>query len=138
MNKLTLMVMVGVGSIVVGLPYMVGLFGPTEAEVGLWGLVACGLGLLLLLLAIFLGERPAVWAKIILAFGYFGLALLQLLPIILWFEFHGRGISDGTPSSWFTAHWLFALPHLLLLGGSLGLIFLLFSRRKGVLTGFSV
>lgn len=99
----------------VGLPYMLGLFGPTEREVAQWGLVSLllGMGLAVVWIAhITRVNAPTAWG---LNGGYLLVALLQVLPVQLWWQFHGRGISDGTPPSTFVAHWAFAGPHLLLL-----------------------
>jgi hypothetical protein len=56
-----------------------------------------------------------------------------VLPVLLWFSFHGTGISDGTPTSAFVAHWATSLPHLALLLGSLIVICIAARRaRQGV------
>lgn len=102
-------------SMIVGFPYVVGLFGPTEREVWVWGMVAMGGGLALLVLAWLTRDRWRVLPRIVGGFGYLLLALMQVLPIGLWFQFSGYGISDGTPPSRFVAHWLYAIPHIVLL-----------------------
>lgn len=40
--------------------------------------------------------------------------LIQIPAIILWLLFNGHGISDGSPPSSFVAHWIFAIPHLVI------------------------
>lgn len=92
------------------------------------GVLSVGMGLVLGLLALACAwsERPA--ARAVLALGYGALALLQGLPIVLWFLFHGSGISDGSPPSSFVAHWGFSLPHIALLAVSLGVVHL--ARRQ--------
>jgi hypothetical protein len=113
----------GFGAILLGLPYIFHAFGPTEAEVVIWGEVSLCMGVVLLFLAIGLGRSKSILAKVALAFGYIILALLQVPPIVLWFAFHSSGISDGTPPSAFVAHWGYSVPHLVLLGASLMVVY---------------
>ena len=116
MKNINLMVIGGVGAIVLGLPYMYRAFGPTEAEVVLWGKVSLYIGIVLVLLSLVAGHKRArVVIKPILGLGYLILSVLQVPPIFLWFLFHGSGISDGTPPSSFVAHWGYAIPHIILL-----------------------
>ncbi|MDX9953475.1 MAG: hypothetical protein RBT75_05245 [Anaerolineae bacterium] len=114
MSTFVLMLIAAGGSILLGLPYLVHAFGPTEAEVVSWGQVAIATGAVLAGLVLLLWRQRHRWAQIVLSVGYGWLALLQVLPIVLWLLFHGTGISDGSPPSPFTAHWAFALPHLAL------------------------
>ena len=115
MRNLWFSLIPAIGSIFVGLPYLLSFYGPTEREVGLWGMNSLGAGLVMALLIVALNDYDNLVAKLILFVGYLGIALLQVIPILLWWEFHGRGISDGTPPSNFAAHWAFSLPHLVLL-----------------------
>lgn len=101
-------------AVALGLAYVFHAFGPTEAEVVTWGLVCVWLGGVLVVASLLLARSQHILANVALALGFSTLALLQLLPAGLWFIFHGRGISDGTPPSQFVAHWAYALPHLLL------------------------
>ncbi|MBN2389756.1 MAG: hypothetical protein JXR84_03470 [Anaerolineae bacterium] len=128
MKKVIVMLIGGVGAILLGLPYIFHAFGPTEAEVVTWGKVSLYTGLILTLLAIVIGRSPKKLFRGILALGYLFLALLQVLPIFLWFTFHGMGISDGTPPSPFVAHWGYAIPHLAEQVVSLGVI--VFATRR--------
>jgi hypothetical protein len=115
-NKRTRFMLIGATcSILLGLPYILHFFGPTEAEVAQWGLVCSGMGFFLGVFSIAFGSNNDAIAKILLSLGFVGVALLQFLPIYLWFQFHGTGISDGSPPSAFVAHWVYALPHLALL-----------------------
>jgi hypothetical protein len=115
MSTLVLMLIAAGGSILLGLPYLVRAFGPTEAEVVSWGRVAITTGIALAALVLLLWrQRHHQWTRIALSLGYGWLALLQVLPIVLWLLFHGMGISDGSPPSPFSAHWAYALPHLAL------------------------
>lgn len=115
MKKVAVMLIGGVGAVLLGLPYIFHAFGPTEAEVVSWGEVSLYTGIGLTLLAVVIGRSAKKLFRGVLALGYLFLALLQVLPIYLWFTFHGTGISDGTPPSPFVAHWVYAIPHVVLL-----------------------
>jgi len=116
MRNIPLMIVGGVGAIIVGLPYIYRAFGPTEAEVVLWGKVSLYIGIVLILFSLMAGhKRAGTVIKPILGLGYSILSLLQVPPILLWFLFHGSGISDGTPPSSFVALWGYATPHIILL-----------------------
>lgn len=104
-------IIIGIISIIVGLMYVIGVYGATEAEVGYWGLLSVLLGILLIVIS-FLIENKLT--RIILVFLSVFSLLIQILPISLWFAFHGSGISDGTPPSSFTAHWGFSIPHIII------------------------
>ncbi|MEO7841319.1 MAG: hypothetical protein ABIU06_18410, partial [Anaerolineales bacterium] len=80
-----------------------------------WGWISVYMGASLMLLSIGIGRSNKRVAKIFLSLGYIGLGLFQVLPILLWFAFHGSGISDGTPQSALVAHWLYSIPHVALL-----------------------
>ena len=114
-KRIRFMLVGALGSILLGLPYILRLFGPTEAEVVMWGRVSLWTGVVLSLLTIGLGANNNIIVKMFLSLGYLFLAMLQILPIYLWFWFHGFGISDGSPPSTFVAHWGYALPHVVLL-----------------------
>lgn len=124
MRNVILMVAGAVGAIILGFVYVFRAFGPTEAEVVLWGRVSVGLGIALGILALTVGAKRTKLCQFILGLGYAVLVLLQIPPTILWFAFHGSGISDGTPFSPFVAHWGYAIPHIILLAIS---VFTLYS-----------
>lgn len=114
MRKVALMVVGGVGAIVLGLPYVYRAFGPTEAEVVLWGKVSLYIGIVLVLLSLVAGHKRArVVIKPILGLGYLILSLLQVPAILLWLLVHR--ISDSRPPSSFVASWGHATPHIILL-----------------------
>lgn len=121
--RITAMLLGGFGAILLGLPYIFHAFGPTEAQVVIWGWVSLCMGVVLIFLAIGLSRSKNILAKVALAFGYLTLALLQVPPVVLWFAFHGSGISDGTPPSTFVAHWGYSVPHLVLLVASLMVVY---------------
>ncbi|HYF94963.1 MAG TPA: hypothetical protein VD969_22335 [Symbiobacteriaceae bacterium] len=106
----------GVLSILIGSLYAFRAFGPTEAEVAQWG-GFCMLAGLCALAAATPRSYPAT-LRLTGAIGFGVLAAAQILPILLWFIFHGMSISDPTPPSPFTAHWAWALPHALLFLGA--------------------
>jgi hypothetical protein len=106
----------GIGTILLGLPYAISLFGPTEAEIRLWRLVSLCTGIVSLLLVGTLIEQTSKAARFTLSASSLFIAALNIPPLLLWWQFHGRGISDGTPPSRFIAHWAFSLPHIVLLG----------------------
>lgn len=113
-----LMVATGLLSILIGSTYTLRLYGPTEAEVYEWGRVAVTAGVLSIGAAVVLPWVAGI--KAILTAGYLILGLMQVPPVILWFVFHGTGISDYTPQSGFVAHWAYAIPHMVLAVCSFG------------------
>ena len=123
MTRVGAMIGSAAGAVLLGLPYIVHAFGPTEAEVVTWGQVSVLAGAVMLLLSAAAGRSRAAAARGALALGFGLLALLQVPPAILWFAFHGTGISDGSPPSAFVAHWGFALPHLALLAVCLAVVY---------------
>jgi hypothetical protein len=132
MRTIALMLVGSLGGAALGLPYIYHAFGPTEAEVVSWGQVSLYTGIYLAIVSLALGHQRARPFKLLLALGYFSLALSQLPPIYAWFAFHGRGISDGTPPSPFVAHWVYAIPHIIVLAiGS----FILYSLLGDLLPG---
>jgi hypothetical protein len=116
---------VGILTILTGLLYLFRVFGPTESEVFTWGILAVILGGVIVLLRIN-KYKLTNFIKMVLAFF---LVLIQIPAIILWFSFHGSGISDGTPQSNFVAHWIFAIPHMMIVLLGVVLIVSLFKRN---------
>lgn len=100
------------GAIALGLLYIYRAFGPTEAEVVSWGRVSLYAGIALATLSLVAGCKPIRILKLVLGLVCLFLIVLQLPPIILWFAFHGSGISDRPPPSPFVAHWGYAVPHI--------------------------
>jgi heme/copper-type cytochrome/quinol oxidase subunit 4 len=109
-NYIKLEITMGALTVLTGLLYVLRVFGQIESEVVFWGIVAVMLGSAVTFLAINRRENAKL-VKIILMFL---LALIQLPPILLWFSFNGNSIFDGTASSDFLAHWLFATPHIVI------------------------
>lgn len=126
MKRMISMYIGALGAILLGFPYIFGAFGPTEAEVQIWGVVSVGIGAFLGLLCLAIGRSNKWIAKVVLTLGYIFLALFQVLPIYLWFVFHGRGISDGTPQSAFVAHWGYSILHMALFVVAIAVPFVIF------------
>jgi len=122
---MTMLIMLigGIGAILLGLLYIFHAFGPTEAEVVIWGRLSLYMGASLILLSMGIGRSSKKAAKVFLSLGYIGLALFQVVPILLWFAFHSSGISDGAPPSAFVAHWSYSIPHAGLLVVSLMVLY---------------
>ena len=118
-----MMLIGGIGAILLGLPYIFHAFGPTEAEVILWGQFSICMGASLLLLSLGFGRSHTRAAKVFLSIGFLGLAIFQGFPILLWFAFHGLGISDDTPESTFVVHWSYSIPHVALVLVSLMILY---------------
>jgi hypothetical protein len=128
MRRILLIFLGGAGCISLGLAYVLHAFGPTEAEVVCWGWVSIWLGLALAPLTVGIRHSSSRIIRGIAALGWCFAALLQLPPILLWFAFHGSGISDGTPPSAFVAHWAYAIPHLAVLAASVVILGDLWTR----------
>ena len=124
------MVAGAVGAIILGFVYIFRAFRPMEAEVVLWGEVSVGLGITLGILALTVGSKRTKLRRLILGLGYAVLVVLQIPPTILWFAFHGSGISDGTPPSPFVAHWGYAIPHIILLAISAFTLYCIFRNES--------
>ena len=119
-------ILIGIMSVIVGLIYAIGVYGETEAEVGYWGFFSIIIGAILVVLPnIIWNERM----KDLLSFFIIFNAIIQMPAIILWFIFHGTGISDGSPPSLFIAHWGYSIPHILIFTMS-GLMILKGKRKK--------
>ena len=106
-----LMILLSIGSIILGYSYAYELYGPLESEVEHWGYFSEGLGVFLFILAFL--PTHSIWTLLIL----YICTVIQIPPIILWFIFHGGEITDYTYafSDQFVAHWAFSIPHITLL-----------------------
>lgn len=127
----TLLVWPAVGSMLVGLPYALRLFGQTEAEVAHWGWVSIGLGCLLLALAGAARARVIRAAAIAASAAVVGaVPVLQALPALLWVLFHGEPITDGSPPGGFEGHWALSLPHVAVAALGLAALYRLLRARR--------
>lgn len=116
MKEILLQLITGVSSVLTGLLYLLQVFGPTETEIVTWGKTAILAGIVLCALALVAQlTHPQSIITLSLLVNLMLIALLQILPIYLWLVSHGSGISDGSPPEAFIAHWIFALPHSVLL-----------------------
>jgi len=115
-NLPVLMLSGGIGSIIIGIPYVIRVFGPTEAEVAKWGFVSICFGFFLSTIAIVLIAKGLnrIFSRF-LALCYLILSLLQVPPIMAWFLLSGYGISDTPLPGDFIAHWGYSAPHIFLL-----------------------
>jgi len=109
----------GVGAVMLGMPYMLRLFGPTEVEVAKWGRLCVATGLFQFGVGVSLNLLNPSARRSLVGLGGVLIAVLQVLPIALWFVFSGSPIADGTPHAAFVAHWAYCLPHVGL--GALGI-----------------
>lgn len=132
MRKLKWIWITAWGAVLLGLPYVLRAFGPTEAEVVRWGEISVGVGIALGIAWLISRLVPYGFLRWLLMLGAAAVALLQPFPVWLWLVFHGNGISDGTPPASFVAHWTYALPHLVLfITGSLGALTASCARSGG-------
>lgn len=107
-----LMICGGLGSVLISLPYVLYLFGPMEEVVGIWGRFSLYLGLFLIGTSVIVGRMGTGTSKFILCVGFLTMTIIQIPPVFLWISFHGSYITDGP--SWFTANWVFSIPHAFL------------------------
>ncbi|GAA0499708.1 hypothetical protein GCM10008986_28670 [Salinibacillus aidingensis] len=107
-NLAKLEILLGLLTILTGMLYLIGVFGPTESIVITWGFIELVVGGIV----VFLGINKNKIADFVEMVIVFSLVLIQAPAIFLWFAFNGNGISDGTPPTTFVAHWIFATPHL--------------------------
>lgn len=125
-----LMVLGGAGSVLLGLPYILEVFGPTEAEVALWGQVSVFLGILLVISAFTLRRVDVRINRFILALEFFILAFLQIPPTFFWIVLHGHGMSDLPYPDQFIAHWGYSIPHMILFLDAILVVYGLFHGAR--------
>lgn len=104
----------GAGAVMMGMPYLLRLFGPTEVEVAQWGRLCVAAGMYQFGVGVSLKLLSPDARRSMVGLGALLIAVLQVLPIVLWFGFHGTPILDGTPQGGFEAHWAFSFPHVAL------------------------
>ncbi len=123
------------GSALIGLPYVLRLFGNVEVEVTHWGWVSIGLGGALLaserLTRVLPGRATAVAVAMTVAMAG-AVALLQSLPALLWVLFHGNAITDGSPPGGFIGHWAFAVPHVVVAALAVAALYRLLRARPAI------
>lgn len=100
--------LISIFSIIVGMTYIIELYGETEAMIGNWGLRSVSIGILLF--AITNVEYNNI-SRIILIFIIVFILMLQVPPISLWFVF---GVPEFLLTSNVIAHWSFTLPHMMI------------------------
>ena len=120
-----LMLLGGLSSALISLPYI---FDATEREGDLWGLFSLGLGFGLMAMSTLVTHHKNLALIRLLTLGFAMLAVLQLIPIQLWFALHGYALSASQPPTSFVTHWAYALPHMLVLALSLAALYQLCHR----------
>lgn len=110
-KKIILMLILSLGSAILGYSYAHEWYGTLESEVEYWGYFSEFLSIALLI-NIF-NSVQGLFMRFILRICL----IIQIPPIILWFIFHGSRITDSPPtiSDQFVAHWAFSIPHIILL-----------------------
>lgn len=102
----------GVGLIILGLLYVLRVWGALENEAIYWGKVSVISGVILVYtLFIFMKYNRKI-IKTILIIELILIMLLQIPPVCLWIAFHGEKIVDWTYKTSFTAHWGYSMLHL--------------------------
>ncbi|QOR66501.1 hypothetical protein IM538_22535 [Cytobacillus suaedae] len=120
-------IIVGALAIITGFTYVLGVFGPTEAEVSDWGFFAAVLGGIMIYFG--MNKPTTKTSNLIKTVFTFLLMLVQIPAVILWFMFSGSSISDGSPASDFVAHWIYAVPHIAIIILGLLVIVFMFTRK---------
>jgi hypothetical protein len=120
-RKRTWILISGFSTLTLGLLYRLDALGPEKMEVQLWAWTAIALGLLLLGERLALPHLSPTLAGIFMNLTAAGAAMLQPLPTYLWIAFHGRTLPDAMGH--YVAHWAYALPHLLVFGSALTILF---------------
>ena len=105
MKLKTLLIITGLCSLVSGLSYLIGLYGPTEAEVKDWAVLAVLAGLISLAASRL--DFKKTWMVAGGVAGFLLLALAQILPIYMWFT--SPMLSDK--QSTFTVSAWYSVPH---------------------------
>ena len=126
-SKIKLMWIGSLGTIVIGFLYFFRAFIPMEAEVAQWGRVAIILGITLLILSWIVGEQRGLVSKLVLGLGFFGAAVLQVPPVVLWLTM--RVATDNTAPFSFVVAGLIAAPHLILFVLCAFIVFRLFKNE---------
>lgn len=121
MKKTTWILISGVSSLALGLLYLFNVLGPTKLEITIWAWTALALGALLLVTRVALDFLPHTIGGILRNLVTAGVAMIQPLPTYLWIAFHGRPVPKMAGD--FTAHWVYTLPHLFVLGTALAVLF---------------
>jgi hypothetical protein len=114
----------------IGLPYLLSVFGTTMPVVQDWGTVTLLIGAMLGVLTALFGEEPQSYQGAALSLGFGLSAASQVLPIFVMIFFHGYSLAEATTSRAFVAHWAYALPHLVVFAVTLIVLFRL--RRRAL------
>ncbi len=108
MKLKNLFVITGLLSIATGLVYLLGFYGPTEAEIKQWAMLAVLAGVLSI---IFSGSNSKkISLNVMAVLGYSLLFIAQIFPIYMWFT--SPMLSDKQ-SDFAMSYW-YSIPHFLL------------------------
>ncbi|MBO8138629.1 MAG: hypothetical protein H0Z40_10950 [Desulfotomaculum sp.] len=104
-----LMILSGIGSMLIGLPYILNIYSSNRFEVSSWGISAVFLGIFLVASSVAVGHIGSRASRMILALEYSVLVILQVPLILLW------AFYDTTPAGETAARWYLAVPHVILM-----------------------
>ncbi|WP_031515443.1 hypothetical protein [Desulfofalx alkaliphila] len=132
-NVIKTMIRCGMGSMVIGLPYICYVFWDSKTEVFYWGLAAIFLGLALIAISVAVSHMDNTFTRLILAMGYSTLVLLQIPPVVFWLAYHGSSVSGANSPLALKAHWCLAIPHIaLIVAGVLVVVSLIQGNYKRI------
>ncbi len=107
MKLKNVLITTGLLSTVTGLIYLLGFFGPTEAEIKKWAMLAILAGLLSV--ACSRSNFQKMWITVLAVFGYGLLLIAQAFPIYMWFT---APMLTDKQSDFVISYW-YSIPHFL-------------------------
>ncbi len=107
MKLKNVLITTGLFSMIAGFVYLLGLYGPTEAEVKKWAMLSILAGLLSI--GFSSSNFQKMWITVLAVFGYGLLLIAQALPIYMWFN--APMLSDKQ-SDFVISYW-YSIPHFL-------------------------
>lgn len=106
----------GLGTLLLGLPYIYRVFGPQEADVYSWGYLSLFTGLISLAITILTRNRDSRVFRSILGAIFVVTAIIQIPPIAAWSLLHGHlSLTDTPLEGAFRVHWAYSTPHIVVL-----------------------
>jgi len=107
MKLKNVLIVTGLLSMVMGLVYLLGFFGPTEGEVKNWAMLSILAGLLSA--GFSQSNFHRMWITVLAVFGYGLLLIAQALPIYMWFN---APMLTDKQSDFVISYW-YSIPHFL-------------------------